>query len=160
MSSCCMLLLEVGSVSRRDVADWDAQRPSPVTGDVSCDHITILSSVAYSTSLCYQEVSVCVNISHISLTTSATRQILCPQSGSLYLVRASPFQPSAIHSPLPASIILLQQKWTTLLIMQETSLLVCCPSGSRCDTRCTVSILKERGTMPPGIAKASSRWVY
>lgn len=59
-----------------------------------CDHITILSSVACSTSLCYQdvqEVSMCVNLSHISLTTSSTRQILCrsprPPSGLLYLDR-------------------------------------------------------------------------
>lgn len=98
------LLVDVWSVSRSDAADRDAQRPSPVTGDVPCDHITILPSVAYSMSLCYQEVSVCVNISRISLTASATRQIPCPQSGSLYLGRLLHFsRVQFTHPCLPVS---------------------------------------------------------
>lgn len=114
------LLLDVGSVTQSDVADRDAQRPSPVTGDVSCDHITILSSVAYSTSLCYQEVSVCVNISHISLTTSATRQILCPQSGSLYLGRLLHFsQAQFIHPRLPVSCCYNRNEQNCLLCKRQ-----------------------------------------
>lgn len=47
-----------------------------------------------------------------------------------------------------------------MLIMQETSLLVCGPLGSRCDTTCNVSNLQAWGTMASGIMKASSRRVY